>query len=80
MSSSNVFDWQSVNVSNMLPTGVYITCLTCILTCLPCRWSTQHCEIAGWGMQEYNNTNSYPDSVRAAKITVLFTPDTEDCC
>lgn len=35
-----------------------------------CRWSAQHCEISGWGMQEYNNTNSYPDSVRAAKITV----------
>ena len=46
--------------------------LTCILVCLCCRWSTQHCEIAGWGMQEYNNTNSYPDSVRAAKITVVF--------
>ena len=34
------------------------------------RWSGSHCEIAGWGMQEYNNTNSYPDSVRAAVITV----------
>jgi len=34
------------------------------------RWSAEHCEIAGWGMQEYNNTNSYPDSVRAAKIAV----------
>jgi len=30
----------------------------------------QHCEIAGWGMTEYNNTSSYPDSVRAARITV----------
>lgn len=29
-----------------------------------------HCEIAGWGMTEYNNSNSYPDSVRAATITV----------
>ena len=29
-----------------------------------------HCEIAGWGMTEYNNSNSYPDSVRAAPITV----------
>jgi len=29
-----------------------------------------HCEIAGWGMTEYNNSNSYPDSVRAARITV----------
>jgi len=34
------------------------------------RWSGEHCEISGWGMQEYNNTNSYPDSVRAAKIAV----------
>ena len=25
-------------------------------------------------MQEYNNTNSYPDSVRAAKITVNTVP------
>ena len=24
-------------------------------------------------LQLYNNTNSYPDSVRAAKITVVFT-------
>ena len=30
----------------------------------------RHCEIAGWGMTEYNNTSSYPDSVRAARITV----------
>ncbi len=30
----------------------------------------KHCEIAGWGMTEYNNTSSYPDSVRAARITV----------
>ena len=30
----------------------------------------EHCEIAGWGMTEYNNTSSYPDSVRAARITV----------
>jgi len=29
-----------------------------------------HCEIAGWGMTEYNNSNSYPDSVRSARITV----------
>jgi len=29
-----------------------------------------HCEISGWGMTEYNNSNSYPDSVRAARITV----------
>jgi len=29
-----------------------------------------HCEIAGWGMQEYNNTSSYPTSIRAAKIKV----------
>ena len=35
---------------------------------LVCRWSTSHCEISGWGMQEYNNTASYPDSVRAARI------------
>jgi len=34
------------------------------------RWRGTHCEIAGWGMQEYNNTASYPDSVRAAKIKV----------
>lgn len=27
----------------------------------------EHCEIAGWGMTEYNNTSSYPDSVRAAR-------------
>eukprot|EP00092_Neocalanus_flemingeri_P086090 GFUD01108432.1.p1 GENE.GFUD01108432.1~~GFUD01108432.1.p1 ORF type:complete len:358 (-),score=94.66 GFUD01108432.1:234-1307(-) len=32
------------------------------------RWKSRHCEIAGWGMQEYNNTASYPDSVRAARI------------
>jgi len=44
--------------------------------CLPAqgerlhRWSTSHCEISGWGMQEYNNTASYPDSVRAARIEV----------
>jgi len=30
-----------------------------------------HCEIAGWGMQEYNNTSSYPTSIRAAKIKVF---------
>ena len=29
-----------------------------------------HCEIAGWGMTEYNNSASYPDSVRAARISV----------
>jgi len=29
-----------------------------------------HCEISGWGMQEYNNTSSYPTSIRAAKIKV----------
>jgi len=34
------------------------------------RMLYSHCEIAGWGMQEYNNSNTYPDSVRAAKITV----------
>ena len=34
------------------------------------RLKDRHCEIAGWGMTEYNNTGSYPDSVRAAKITV----------
>ncbi|XP_023345706.1 tryptase gamma [Eurytemora carolleeae] len=34
------------------------------------RWANSHCEIVGWGMQEYNNTDSYPDSVRAAQITV----------
>ena len=37
-----------------------------------CRWSTSHCEISGWGMQEYNNTASYPDSVRAARIEVAW--------
>jgi len=42
------------------------------------RWSSQHCEIAGWGMQEYNNTESYPDSVRAAKIKLGLVDDT-DC-
>ena len=26
-------------------------------------------------MQEYNNTNSSPDSVRAAKITVVLSPE-----
>ena len=41
-----------------------------ILTDTDHRWSGEHCEISGWGMQEYNNTNSYPDSVRAAKIAV----------
>ena len=30
-----------------------------------------HCEIAGWGMTEYNNTSSYPDSVRAARYMTL---------
>jgi len=34
------------------------------------RWEYSDCEIVGWGMQEYNNTDSYPDSVRAASITV----------
>ena len=34
----------------------------------------QHCEIAGWGMTEYNNTGSYPDSIRAARITVGDVP------
>jgi len=34
------------------------------------RWEFSHCEISGWGMQEYNNTASYPDSVRAARIEV----------
>jgi len=34
------------------------------------RWRYSHCEIVGWGMQEYNNTESYPDSVRAATIKV----------
>ncbi|QQP42396.1 Uncharacterized protein FKW44_017044, partial [Caligus rogercresseyi] len=29
---------------------------------------SQHCEIHGWGMTEYNNTESYPDSIRAARI------------
>jgi len=38
------------------------------------RWAGEHCEIAGWGMQEYNNTNSYPDSARAAKIKVSTVP------
>lgn len=44
--------------------------------CLPAlgsplsKWRSEHCEIAGWGMQEYNNTSSYPTSVRAAKIKV----------
>jgi len=44
--------------------------------CLPAqntrlfRWGTSHCEISGWGMQEYNNTASYPDSIRAARIKV----------
>ena len=32
------------------------------------RWLYSDCEIVGWGMQEYNNTDSYPDSVRAASI------------
>lgn len=35
-----------------------------------------HCEIAGWGMTEYNNTNSYPDSIRAAQISVGDVSDT----
>jgi len=34
------------------------------------KFTGLHCEIAGWGMTEYNNSNSYPDSVRAARITV----------
>jgi len=34
------------------------------------RWRGAHCEISGWGMQEYNNTASYPDSTRAVKIKV----------
>ena len=40
------------------------------------KLTPQHCEIAGWGMTEYNNTNSYPDSVRAARITVGDVSDT----
>jgi len=45
-------------------------------SCLPdqntrlSKWRNRHCEIAGWGMMEYNNTRSYPDSVRAARIRV----------
>lgn len=35
----------------------------------------RHCEIAGWGMTEYNNTSSYPDSVRSARIIVGDIPD-----
>ena len=31
-----------------------------------------HCEIAGWGMTEYNNTSSYPDSVRAARWVIML--------
>lgn len=44
--------------------------------CLPApntrlsQWKYGHCEIAGWGMQEYNNTSSYPSSIRAARIKV----------
>lgn len=34
-----------------------------------------HCEIAGWGMTEYNNTGSYPDSIRAARISVGDVPE-----
>lgn len=34
-----------------------------------------HCEIAGWGMTEYNNTSSYPDSVRGARIQVGDVPN-----
>ncbi len=34
------------------------------------RLLEHHCEIAGWGMTEYNNTASYPDSLRAARIAV----------
>ena len=34
------------------------------------KLKTRHCEIAGWGMTEYNNSASYPDSIRAAQITV----------
>lgn len=41
-------------------------------------WTFDHCEIAGWGMQEYNNSDSYPDSVRAARIKV-GTVDESDC-
>jgi hypothetical protein len=26
------------------------------------RWRTSDCEISGWGMQQYNNSESYPDS------------------
>ena len=35
----------------------------------------RHCEIAGWGMTEYNNSASYPDSIRAARITVGNIPN-----
>ena len=38
------------------------------------RWRGAHCEISGWGMQEYNNTASYPDSTRAVKIKVRGEP------
>ena len=34
-----------------------------------------HCEIAGWGMTEYNNTGSYPYSIRAARISVGDVPE-----
>jgi len=41
-------------------------------------WRYSHCEIVGWGMQEYNNSDSYPDSVRGAQIKVGMV-DWSDC-
>ena len=38
--------------------------------CLYFSLKSHHCEIAGWGRQEYNNSATYPDSIRAARIHV----------
>ena len=46
-----------------------------LMTIVVDRWESSHCELAGWGMQEYNNTESYPDSVRAARIRVSKGPN-----
>ena len=45
-------------------------CGDCLILTILFRWEGSHCEIGGWGMQEYNNTDSYPDSARAATIKV----------
>ena len=54
---------------NAIHTNFIITIISfIILRLIIFSWAYSHCEIVGWGMQEYNNSDSYPDSVRGAQI------------